>query len=325
MIGITPRRVALAFALLAAPSLGTIGLVGTAVAQSACGPELRVIPGDTLSRIARNCGVSTGALQRANPAVDWSRLRVGARIALPEAPPPRAEAPRPGRGADVYVIRRGDTLRTVAEALGVSVDALLRVNPGLSQRDLIPGREVRLGDRGSPPPPPADDIDISVEEDRVEPGDVVTIDVEGLPARAPVRVRAGPEGGRGLAEGRARAGRDGSATVEIDVPDRARPGERWFVELVDPNGRTLARDRFRIAGREGPRPDAPRSITVRGLLTREGVECPALRSTDGALYTLSGPTAGFEVGDSVIVSGRIAEMSTCQQGTTIDVDRIEGR
>lgn len=64
-------------------------------------------------------------------------------------------------------------------------------------------------------------------------------------------------------------------------------------------------------------------INVRGTLTDEGVECQALRGDDGELYTLTGDLSGFETGDRVRVRGTVAEVSICQQGTTIEVQSIK--
>ena len=64
-------------------------------------------------------------------------------------------------------------------------------------------------------------------------------------------------------------------------------------------------------------------INVRGTLTDEGVECQALRGDDGELYTLTGDLSGFEDGDRVKVRGTVAEISICQQGTTIEVQSIK--
>jgi hypothetical protein len=65
------------------------------------------------------------------------------------------------------------------------------------------------------------------------------------------------------------------------------------------------------------------SITVTGKLTNEGVECKAMRGDDGKLYTLTGDLKGFKPGDRVKVTGRVAEMSSCMQGTTLGVEKIE--
>jgi hypothetical protein len=70
---------------------------------------------------------------------------------------------------------------------------------------------------------------------------------------------------------------------------------------------------------------AAQTVHVTGVLTDEGVECPALRGDDGQLYTLTprSSTAGFNVGDRVRVSGKVAEVSFCGQGTTLEVKSIK--
>ncbi|HEY6553829.1 MAG TPA: DUF5818 domain-containing protein [Vicinamibacteria bacterium] len=64
-------------------------------------------------------------------------------------------------------------------------------------------------------------------------------------------------------------------------------------------------------------------IQVRGTLTGEGVECQALRGDNGQLYTLTGDLGGFKTGDKVRVKGEIAQVSICQQGITIAVEKIQ--
>ena len=64
-------------------------------------------------------------------------------------------------------------------------------------------------------------------------------------------------------------------------------------------------------------------VAVTGTLSKEGVECPALRGDDGKLYSLTPASlASFGPGDRVHVEGTVAEISTCMQGTTIAVTAI---
>ena len=63
-------------------------------------------------------------------------------------------------------------------------------------------------------------------------------------------------------------------------------------------------------------------MQVTGTLTREGVECPVLRTAKGAVFTLAGDLKGFKTGERVTVTGTLAEASICQQGMTIDVREI---
>jgi len=69
----------------------------------------------------------------------------------------------------------------------------------------------------------------------------------------------------------------------------------------------------------------PRTVCIKGTLTDEGIECQALRTEDGELYTLVGDLRGFSKGDTVYVSGTIAQVSFCMQGITIAVQWISDK
>ncbi len=63
-------------------------------------------------------------------------------------------------------------------------------------------------------------------------------------------------------------------------------------------------------------------ICVKGTLTDEGVECQALRTEAGELYTLVGDLHGFKDGDKVYLLGTIVPISFCMQGITIAIEWI---
>ena len=68
----------------------------------------------------------------------------------------------------------------------------------------------------------------------------------------------------------------------------------------------------------------PAGITITGIVTNEGVECPAVRADDGKLYTITGPgRETLRPGMRVRISGTVAEVSTCMQGITIAATSIE--
>ena len=66
-------------------------------------------------------------------------------------------------------------------------------------------------------------------------------------------------------------------------------------------------------------------ITVVGTINADGVECTAMTGDDGTLYTLTPRDAvGLAPsGTRLKVTGTIAEISLCQQGTTIEVTKVE--
>ena len=115
----------------------------------------------------------------------------------------------------------------------------------------------------------------------------------------------------------------GNATMSVRIPDwAAGPGTLVFAfETLDGRLRAVT-DTFRVAATPPPPPPS-NDVHLVGTLTREGVECQAMRGDDGKLYTLAGRNLGdFFPGDRVRVDGKIADVSTCQQGTTIAVTRI---
>ena len=60
-------------------------------------------------------------------------------------------------------------------------------------------------------------------------------------------------------------------------------------------------------------------VHLRGVITNEGIECPALRGDDGKLYTLTGITEQLYIGDVLEVVGKPVDVSICMQGTTISI------
>ncbi len=89
-----------------------------------------VIAGETMFMIARRFGISLRELLAANPQItDPNTLTVGQVICVPSRPscPP---------GSATYVVRSGDTMFSIAQRFGISLDALVRANPQV----LDPGR-----------------------------------------------------------------------------------------------------------------------------------------------------------------------------------------
>jgi hypothetical protein len=72
-------------------------------------------------------------------------------------------------------------------------------------------------------------------------------------------------------------------------------------------------------------PAVAETIAVVGTLTLGGVECPSMQGDDGTLYSLTPreKIEGAAVGTRIRVEGTVAEMSTCQQGITIEVTTVK--
>ncbi|MDD2447734.1 MAG: LysM peptidoglycan-binding domain-containing protein, partial [Tissierellia bacterium] len=96
--------------------------------------QYTVRPGDTLFSIAQRYDTTVEAILRINPGLDPNNLRVGMIICVPETPPMTCP-----RGSFEYTVRPGDTLFSIAQRYDTTVEAILRINPGLDPNNLRAG------------------------------------------------------------------------------------------------------------------------------------------------------------------------------------------
>jgi membrane-bound lytic murein transglycosylase D len=113
---------------------------------------LALKPGDKIEKIAATHGLSVAKLKAINGLKPKARFTNGQRVLVPVAGtsavyeplpvviPAVASAPSPRKP---YVVRRGDTLATISERFGVSIDDLKRWNRSAQGR-LTPGISLRL-------------------------------------------------------------------------------------------------------------------------------------------------------------------------------------
>ena len=217
-------------------------------------------------------------------------------------------------GTTRYIVRPGDTIYSIARAVGVPVAAILDLNPGLDPRYLEVGDALRVPGHFVPIPrqrltfaPPTGPADMLVElrGDGFLPNTRLRL----LVGRSPYDFRR---------YSTVETNRRGRVLASVELPEWARPGRRVYFALQGFNGtnRTVAGP-FRVV-------DAPPTgrLTVTGTIVRGGAECPLLRSDDGRRFSLAGDTNGFDIGDRVEVTGRLAGVSICMREPTLQVRRI---
>jgi LysM repeat protein len=92
---------------------------------------------DTLKGLAIRFDTTVEALLAANPAITNANvIYEGQQLKVyVSAPPPTQPAPIPS--GQVYYVQRGDTLRKIASKFSTTVDAILRVNPQISNPNVI--------------------------------------------------------------------------------------------------------------------------------------------------------------------------------------------
>jgi LysM repeat protein len=137
-------------------SLPPIDTPAPAVAPTAAAPvggsEYTVVKGDSLAKIAKKNGVSTKALQDANPGVQPTKLKPGQKLTIPAGGKTLTDSAAPAStlaGSDfnstatTYTVKPGDTLIKIAKAHGVSVNALKAAN-GLSTTKISVGKKLKI-------------------------------------------------------------------------------------------------------------------------------------------------------------------------------------
>ncbi|MDD2359547.1 MAG: LysM peptidoglycan-binding domain-containing protein [Syntrophaceticus schinkii] len=90
--------------------------------------------GDTLYSLARQFGVTVKAIQDVNPGIDPRHLAIGQKICIPKRRCPE--------GTFVYVVKSGDTLSAIARRYKTTVQAIVKVNPGIDPDKLAIGQEI---------------------------------------------------------------------------------------------------------------------------------------------------------------------------------------
>lgn len=159
-----------------------------------------------------------------------------------------------------------------------------------------------------------------VEPAQARIGARVQLSARGLRPGTRITVMGGRNPGHLRPMGTLRVNERGRIYSRVRMPEWAIPGRNFFFALQSSHGRIIAQSRpIRVSG--GGMEDNER-LSITGELLRANATCPRLAGDNGRVYTLAGDLDDFEPGDRVRVSGEVAEVSNCQQGTTIVVDRI---
>lgn len=143
-----PRRHMLAGAL------GAVGLL-TLTAQTAAASEVTVKPGDTVWGIAQQHGLTTQAIEDANPTTikkissTVDLIQVGQRLTLPDGQNNRTVTTPTSTSVtnSTYTVQAGDQLAGVAQQFGVSTSQLRQWNQ-LTSDQLVVGQQLQV--TGSP-------------------------------------------------------------------------------------------------------------------------------------------------------------------------------
>lgn len=118
-----------------------VAVVAALVVTVSAGSSYTVVSGDTLSAIAARFGTTVGALTGANDISDPNRIRIGQTLAIPGS-----ESDDSG----FHVVRRGETLSSIAARYGLSVAVLAETNGISDPRRLLANTRLRVDGRSVP-------------------------------------------------------------------------------------------------------------------------------------------------------------------------------
>src|SRR5215217_7238821 len=138
--------------ILAAVLLASFASTSSAFASS-CGTSVTVVSGDTLRKIADRCGTTVSALRLANPEVGTGNLIYpGQNLLLP------GTILGTDGGYVIYIVARGDTLKSLAARYQSTVENIMANNPSIKSANLIyEGQRLNIyavAPGTTPPPPP---------------------------------------------------------------------------------------------------------------------------------------------------------------------------
>jgi LysM repeat protein len=118
----------------------------TSVPASSSGFYYTVRPGDTLYRIAWRFGTTVAAIVQANGIVNPNQIFSGQVFWIPSA----SSGPT---GSNVYVVRRGDTLYSIARRYGTTYQALAALNGLRYPYTIYVGQRLVVSGSGTTVPP----------------------------------------------------------------------------------------------------------------------------------------------------------------------------
>lgn len=108
--------------------------------------EYVIQKGDTFYSISKQTGVSMKAIQNANPGVEPTKLKLGQKIVIPPAtaaPAAAGAAAITETGEQVYVVKSGDTLSSIAKQYQTTVKELRAAN-NLTTDKIYVGNKLKI-------------------------------------------------------------------------------------------------------------------------------------------------------------------------------------
>lgn len=174
-------------------------------------------------------------------------LGYSAEFTVTEAPQDDSSIPEEDNNicGDTYVVGENDWLARIARTCNVSIQAILALNPALTNPNVVyPGQVLRL-----PPAAGVAQPEVSITPDSGEPGTVLQVNAIGFEPDTQATVGIGVAGSEPSSAIIARTNAQGRLQTNITVPAVAQPGAIWRV-LVSSQGQSALSEDFTVTGGE---------------------------------------------------------------------------
>jgi len=272
--------------LVAVVLLASSLAVSPVSAQSSCGTSYTVQPGDYLTKIARNCGVSYTSLLGANPQItNPSRIYPGQVLRIPQ-PGETFPTPTPVPGGSTYIVQSGDTMSKIAARFGISLTTLLNLNPQITNPSRIyPGQQIRLPGGASTVP------SAYVSPSAVQAGATVTLSGAGFRANTNLELAFGETEGTASVIGHLSSGSTGSFSQLVTLPASAQLGKTYLFVVRTTSGDLQKAVSNLVTITSGGSTGGPgqvyyvqRGDTLRKIADRFGTTVAAILSVNPTIY-----------------------------------------
>lgn len=137
--------------------------------------------GDTFGGIAAKKGIPLKTLKAANPGIDYNKIKVGQKIAVPAAAARPSQASAAPQGG-VHVVKQGEILGRIARQYGVKLADLKAAN-GLTGDKIVVGQKLKIPGAGAAAP---------TKEARTPPAAKPAATVAAPATAEPVKAKADP-------------------------------------------------------------------------------------------------------------------------------------
>jgi LysM repeat protein len=132
------------------PAKSPVATAGSGTGSVGKSTTYKIQKGDTLGDIAKKFGVTADAIIQLNSLTNPDVLPVGQNLKIPAQEASSGQGGSGQASGEVYVIKKGDTLSTIAQRFGVSLADLQQLNKITNPDQITIGQKLQIPASRSP-------------------------------------------------------------------------------------------------------------------------------------------------------------------------------